>query len=469
MSLPLPDPLIGQTLLDRYEILAPLGHGGSSRVYRAIQQPLGREVAVKVVRSDLDEDFREEFEVRFLREAALAGRLSHSALVTIHDFGRSDAGHCFLVMELLRGRSLKKLIRKAPLQPELAVRLCAELARGLRHAHSAGLVHRDVKPGNVFLVRDDEGIERAKLLDFGLVKEGGESSISGVGTFMGTPHYIAPEQAKGLESVDGRADLYSLGVVLFRMLTGQLPFSAETPMGIAIKHIRETPPTMKERAPRVQVDPALQDIVSRCLEKAPEDRFADAAELAQACEDWLADKAAPRGKVAVRATPKLERAKFGVTPMLLVVSGILGLGVLTSAAVKLGQSRRPVTVAEPQPGGWLVEAPEEEALAVVVQRVDHRAKPKGVRSEQVEPAPAPRGGSGQDFFVDGVYMSATQARAVLSLVNTANEDTLRQAGIYSRGVKALLAARPFDSIQALADAPGVGEKTLQQLIDASGA
>lgn len=466
----MPDPLIGQTLLDRYEILFPLGQGGSSRVYRAIQQPLGREVAVKVVRSDLDEDFREEFELRFLREAALAGRLSHSALVTIHDFGRSDAGHCFLVMELLRGRSLKRLIRKAPLQPELAIRLCAELARGLRHAHSAGLVHRDVKPGNVFLVRDDEGIERAKLLDFGLVKEGGESSISGVGTFMGTPHYIAPEQAKGLESVDGRADLYSLGVVLFRMLTGQLPFSAETPMAIAIKHIRDAPPTMEERAPRIQVDPALQDIVSRCLHKAPEDRFADAAELARACEDWLADKAAPKGKVAVRATPKVEKARFGVTPMLLVVAGVLGLGVLTSAAAKLGQSRRPVAVADAQPGTWLREAPEEEPMSQQVQRVDALIRrPELPLSQSPAVAPEGRGEGGQDVFVDGVYMSGAQARAVLLWVNAADEATLRGAGIYTRGVKALMAARPFDSVQALADAPGVGEKTLRQLLEASGA
>lgn len=451
-------------MLGRYEILGALGHGGSSRVYRAIQQPLGREVALKVVRSDLDEDFREEFEVRFLREAALAGRLSHPGLVTIHDFGRSDDGHCFLVMELLRGRSLKKLIRKAPLQPELALRLTAELARGLRHAHSAGLVHRDVKPGNVFLVRDDEGVERAKLLDFGLVKEGGESSISGVGTFMGTPHYISPEQARGLESVDGRADLYSLGVVLFRMLTGLLPFSADTPMAIAIKHIRDPPPTMQERVPRLAVDPALERIVGRCLEKDPELRFADAAELADACEAWLSQQAKHATPARAKPSPKVERGSAMVTPTLLVVAGILALGVLTSAAARLGQSMRPeAPIAPPAPGAWLLPAPPEQPMAEMVGRVDFvaRAAPTA-QPVLVEAAPA------KDVNVDGVFMRAEQASRVLRWVNTASEEQLRGAGIYGRGVNALVEGRPFGSIEALAASPGVGEKTLRAALAGSG-
>ncbi len=462
--MPVPDPLIGRTLLGRYEIIGTLGLGGSSRVYRAIQQPMGREVALKVVRSDLDEDFREEFEVRFLREAALAGRLSHPGLVTIHDFGRSDDGHCFLVMELLRGRSLKKLIKKAPMPPELALRLTAELARGLRHAHSAGLVHRDVKPGNVFLVRDDEGVERAKLLDFGLVKEGGESSISGVGTFMGTPHYISPEQAKGLESVDGRADLYSLGVVLFRMLTGLLPFSAATPMAIAIKHIRDPAPTMQERAPRVSVDPALERLVGRCLEKDPELRFADAAELADACEAWLAQQAKNAPPIPAKGSPKVERGNAVVTPTLLVVAGILALGILTSAAARLGQSRRPLApIAPPAPGSWLLPPAPDEPMAELVGRVDGvaRAAPRA-QPELPEASPA------KDVNVDGVFMRADQARGVLHWVNTASEDELRSAGIYGRGVNALVEGRPFASIEALGASPGVGEKTLRAALSGSG-
>lgn len=504
-------------LLGRYEVLSQLGQGGTSRVYRAIQHPLERQVALKLVRPDLDEDLRLEFEQRFLREAALAGRLSHPAVVTVHDFGRTEDGDCFLVMELLRGRSLRRMLRTAPIEPVTAARIAAEIARGLHHAHVRGLVHRDVKPGNIFLVADDEGIERARLLDFGLVKEGTQSSISGVGSFLGTPHYIAPEQAKGLEDLDHRADIYSLGVVLYRMLCGQLPFTADNPMAIAIKHLREPVPRMIERAPKVRVAPELEDIVRRCLAKEPEQRFETAQELAEVLEAWVVSvspqrtPAHPPDQIPAAPGPP-ARPNKGVSGLLLVVAGLGGLLILGQAGWRLLRPEPiPETPAvvevlpepsvpapqdsvppvpepaqqpdpEPEPPELEEPGPPQPVLvdAGVAEVVRAPAEAEEVRpgSATTTPPPPPRNPTpthspepepaAEDtlMFVDGVAMSSGQAQALLVWVNGATEQELRAAGIYSRGVNVLLEKRPFGTVQELAATPYVGEKSIRAALEA---
>ncbi|MCB9778409.1 MAG: serine/threonine protein kinase [Alphaproteobacteria bacterium] len=270
------DPRLGSLLGGRYRLLDVIGSGGAGRVYRAIQEPMGREVAVKVLHSHLDADGEHDFQSRFLREAALAGRLQHPNVVTVHDYGRTDAGDCYLVMEHLRGRTLRSVLRDGALPLPRALRVFEQLVRGLRAAHRRGMVHRDVKPSNIILLRDEDGLDRVKLFDFGLVKaEDEDSSVTVAGTFMGTPQYVSPEQAEGRDA-DARSDLYSAAVVLYRMITGVLPYTGESPLAVAIKHSREPYPPMAERMPGIAVPPVVEDLVADLMAKAPGDRPADA-------------------------------------------------------------------------------------------------------------------------------------------------------------------------------------------------
>ena len=456
------DPLLGQRV-GRYRVIAQLGQGGVARVYRAIQEPLGREVALKVVRPDLDEHARSELEERFLREAALAGRLSHANVVTVYDFGRSDEGLCYIAMELLRGTPLRAWMTAEGMSQQEVARIGASLARGLRHAHQRGLVHRDVKPGNIFLVRDDEARWQPQLLDFGLVKDPGEESITSVGTFLGTPHYIAPEQAQGA-AVDAKADVYSLGIVLYRMICGRLPFEADNPMAIALKHLREEPPSFAERAPDVVVDASLERIVFDCLEKNPEERI-DANTLAQRLDAWREGTISTLQPMVLepQTTPPQRSAPsrallglFGAAVVGLVAGGVwLGthsseptspeptspepaVVVVDAAPATTPESEAPPEVeappeaeAPPAPVPTPMPAPDAEPTPVVV------AAPPPAASKPT-PKPEPEPAEEKSIVVDDVRMTPTEAATLLAFINTADESELRESGVYVRGVNIIL-------------------------------
>jgi serine/threonine-protein kinase len=276
--------MIGEVIADRYELQELVGTGGMSSVYRALDRLLERNVALKILHPHYGDD--EEYVERFRREARAVAQLSHPNIVTVIDRGESD-GQQYIVFEYIDGESLKQLVdRNGPLPGRRAIELTLQVADALAFAHQAGLVHRDVKPQNVLVTEDGE----AKVTDFGIARSlDVEHGVTQTGTVLGTSNYLSPEQARG-QTVTPSTDVYSLGVVLFELLTGEVPFPGDNFVAVAMKHINEPPPSLLERRPDVPV--RLVHAVERALAKDPADRFqtmeAFAAEL-RACLAVLGD------------------------------------------------------------------------------------------------------------------------------------------------------------------------------------
>src|SRR3954470_12660363 len=274
-SAPDADPLIGRTLNDRYRIVEQIGSGGMGRVYRALPAPLDRVVALKVLGAGHDRD--PNFYKRFFLEASVTAKLTHPNSITLYDYGRTEDGVFFIAMEFLAGRTLSQAMQAdGPLAQERVIHVAQQICRSLREAHALGIIHRDLKPANVMLLRQHDDHDFVKVLDFGLVKfffgDTADADLTNAGTFMGSPHYIAPEQARN-QNPDQRCDIYSLGVLLYHMLTGRVPFTAPAPVEIILKHLHEDAVPMNELRPDLNLHPELEEIVLKCMAKAREDRF----------------------------------------------------------------------------------------------------------------------------------------------------------------------------------------------------
>lgn len=352
-----PDPLIGRVLDDRYEIVGIIGEGGMGTVYRARRVALGDEVAVKILHQKFVKDAAAV--ERFRREARAAARLHHPNIVGIHDFGEShDDGdrRVFIAMELIDGESLRAVLqRELTLQTPRALLLMRDICAGVGAAHRQSIVHRDLKPDNIIRVEHDAYQERetVKVVDFGIAKlrdatDPMAHTLTQAGMIMGTPYYMSPEQCRG-ESLDVRADVYSLAAILFEMLAGRPPFIAPTMTGIVAKHLTEPPPPLPTRS---GVTPALDAVVQRALSKSPEARQADATEFAnelKAAMDGVppafvsGGAAIPRTVLAANVPPPLPAVVTPPTVVSTPASPHYAPPVFTGA-----HPQRRVTVAVPE-------------------------------------------------------------------------------------------------------------------------
>ena len=301
----------GTVVRGKYRILGKLGEGGMAVVYKAMHTRFEELRALKVMNAELAHDH--DFVKRFLQEAVLTRKIQHPNAVRVDDIEEAEDGRPFMVMEFLDGRGLKEAIEaEAPMAPGRVSRVARQVAGALKAAHRLGVVHRDVKPANIVLVSPNRlpgapmgeagEEEQAKVLDFGIAKAKearleGQATLTRTGNVIGTPTYMSPEQARGMRGgdLDGRSDLYSLGIVMYQMLAGGLPFKADTSMEWVLAHLQEPPKPLRELRSDLEIPPALADVVMRCLEKDPARRPATAEALIEELERAEATFAAPPG------------------------------------------------------------------------------------------------------------------------------------------------------------------------------
>ena len=259
----------GALFAGRYRIIRRLGQGGMARVFLATDESLHREVAIKVLADRHADD--PHFIERFQREARAAARLNHPNIVQVYD--QSQGGMAFIVQEYVQGETLKDLIRReSPLEPRRAISIALQILAALRVAHQQGVIHRDVKPQNILIAPDG----KVKVADFGIASAGGDTEMTEAGSIVGTAQYLAPEQARGL-AVGPPADLYAVGIVLYEMLSGRVPFEGDTAVNVAMRHVQEAPEPLSDRNPLVPAD--LESVVMRALAKDPRQRYQSADEM----------------------------------------------------------------------------------------------------------------------------------------------------------------------------------------------
>ncbi|HEX5661811.1 MAG TPA: serine/threonine-protein kinase [Polyangiales bacterium] len=369
------DALLGTLVDKRYRIDAQIGEGGMGVVYKATHVALNKVVALKILRGDMAKD--PEVVQRFMQEAQAASGIGHENIIDIHDFGKLPDGTAYFVMEYLNGRPLNDLIQRGGSIPTMdAVSILRQVANALGAAHERGIVHRDLKPDNVIVLNRGETTNFAKVLDFGIAKVGAsKNKLTRTGMVFGTPHYMSPEQAAG-QGVDARTDIYALGVMMYEMFTGRVPFEADTFMGVLTKHMFEKPAPMFGGQGERQLG-ALEQITLRALEKKPENRYPSMKAL---IEDLDAVVGGGRPRAVAGTRPSLELAD--------------ALEPKSRSEMNLQQRATATQTADeivlPSPKRWPLYAAAAIGLVAVLLFVFTRgdsAPPVAAKTE--EPAPVP--------------------------------------------------------------------------------
>ena len=334
---PAPDKLLGHLIADNFELLSVIGAGAMGRVYRARQASLDKIVAIKLLHPHLASD--PKLAKRFHREARAASRLNHPNSLQIIDFGQDQAGRLYIAMEYLEGISLAKLIeRDFPFSPARIGRILGQVCDALEEAHAGGIIHRDLKPDNV-LVSDRRGEpDHVKVCDFGIAKiqdpkgDSTDAALTMAGLVCGTPEYMSPEQARG-DELDGRSDVYALGVMGYQMLCGSVPFSAQTALGVITKHLTDTAVPPSERRPELGIPMALENVFLRALAKDREARHPSAAALEADLEQVIANLGSPTARPVAGSLPPLPKAPTVLSGEIAAVPRRRATGIVWASAV----------------------------------------------------------------------------------------------------------------------------------------
>jgi serine/threonine protein kinase len=401
------DSLIGATLAGRYEIVRRIGEGGMGAVYEARHTVIGKRVAVKV----LLEKFltKSDFVARLLQEARLASSIGHENIVDVTDFGTTDDGRSFVVMEFLDGEALSQLImREAPLPVDRSLRIARQVASALGAAHAKGIYHRDVKPENVYLVKRGE-VDFVKVVDFGIskaVKQGGNEEgadayrLTHTGLLLGTPLYMSPEQARGDEDLDHRVDIWATGVMMYECLTGEVPFRANNYLGIISQVLTHTAAPPSQVRPELGIPDAVESVVMRAMAKDRTQRYGAMADLEHDLERLLAGDqnvglplvGEPGAAPGRRSLPPPRRWHLAVAAVL-----ALGLGVSLALSRPTGGGATPPAPAAKAPRPPATAPPTTTAAPVAPpsqgpasERAAERPRPRAhARNERRAPVPTP--------------------------------------------------------------------------------
>ena len=398
------DPLVGTTIDGRYEIIKVLGQGGMGVVYTAKHAMLGKRLAIKVLKSDVSKD--QEIIARFRQEAQSASAIGSQHIIDISDFGALPDGSTYFVMEYLDGVELTKAIEEQrPMPPERVVHVAKQLCDALGAAHERGIVHRDMKPDNVFLIRRGSEKDFVKVLDFGIAKVGGaQSKLTRAGQVFGTPHYMSPEQCSG-QGVDHRTDIYALGIILYEMAVGRVPFDADNLMGILTKHIYEQPIPPHTLPPPIAVPAGLEAVILKCLAKQADARYQTMGEVRADLEAF------ERGTTPSAVLESVDRKTMpfpdptgqhrlmqvevgGATPepsgskLPLILGFLIGLLAIAGGAVALYFT---VLAPEPEPPPPPIAQPEPPPIEepVIEEPVVVEADPTPVEEQPPEAPPVP--------------------------------------------------------------------------------
>jgi serine/threonine protein kinase len=414
------DPRIGATLAGRYRIQRKLGEGGMANVYLAEDAGAAHMVAIKVLHDESVD--QQEVVERFLQEARAASVIGHPNVVEISDFGRSDSGEVYLVMELLVGEDLADMLDREGALPWSRVRpMLLQICGALAAAHAKGIIHRDIKPENLFRLDRDGDADFIKILDFGIAKITATATMSAraltqTGSIFGTPEYMSPEQAEG-RKVDPRTDIYSLGVIAYRLLTGRVPFDGESPTVILVKHMVDPPPVPSRTAPARGLTPCVDALILKALEKDPAKRFQTMEELAAAIasiDDSMQQRAPPQQRPAEGARP--PRPAGRVIVIILIVAVLLSLAAVLALIFwppppPTPPTPPPVLIEEPPP-----PPPEPPAPPPPITLRIHSAQPAEIWRDD------PRELLGRTDDPDGLKLERGQAPLRLLLIAEGFED-----------------------------------------------
>jgi tRNA A-37 threonylcarbamoyl transferase component Bud32 len=462
------DELVGRTVDGRYLVEASIGRGGMGVVYRARHVVIGKPVALKVLHASVDRS--EAVLQRFVREARAASEIKSRHIVETTDFGQLPSGSLYVVMELLEGIDLASALKKGLLGRRDALHVFRQVADTLEIAHARGIVHRDLKPDNVFLVRDGDDPWFVKLLDFGIAKavhEQPATSLTETGVILGTPYYMSPEQARG-EPVDGRSDLYALGVMMYRAFTGRLPFVAEAAIAVLAMHLSDPPVPPSRIAP---IDARLEAVVLRCLEKRREARFASMRELSDALAALLVEASStlPAASARREAPTVSARAGLGAGSGALPAYVAPATDAYPAAAARAGEhAGAPSSTSAslerlPTPAPSLPRSPQSASPhgtpAHPTRRVDvHEAGPHAeVASALTEPSPTSAPALAQPWPSEPTARVLVTSQAAPAHVDERRRGSvglvIGALGLVSLGAAIALVARPSSAPGAAGDRP----------------